>query len=783
MPKLHQRKYRKITKQILKRMAGYQQMSDAELQHQTQLLQRQVNGQRRNLKKVLPAAYAVVCEASKRVLGLSPFPVQILGAVAMEDGNVVEMKTGEGKTLTATMPMYLHGLAGRGNYLITANEYLANRDSETMGKLYRWLGLSVSSAVPQPGQDADQRDLAKIYQANIVYTTNSTLGFDYLFDNLAKTKEEQHLPSFNFALLDEADAVLLDAAQTPLVISGTPRVQSNFLGNADQVVKLLHQDRDYQISDDRKNIWFTPEGIVRMEKYLDVDNLLSHEWRDLYCHLVLALRANYLIKKNRDYVVHDDEVVLIDQHNGRELPGMKMQAGMHQAVETKENVSVSQEQRAMATITYQNLFRMFHQLAGMTGTAATDAKEFLEVYNLTVFKVPTNKPNIRIDLPDRLYITNQAKLVDSLQVVKQAYAQRRPILIETGSLELSVLYSRLLLQAEIPHSVLNARSEVKEADIIRHAGELGAVTVSTAMAGRGTDIRIAPAVEKLGGLLVLGTERMQNKRIDNQLRGRAGRQGAPGESVFYTSLEDKIVTEHSTRSVQKFARQHAQQQQQLLGKKSRFKHVIDRAQRFLANQQRAARFETLQYGEITRLQRKAVYLQRDQIMTATDLSAIIQKTFHFVAHEFVYHRGYQNHGETLLEFIYQNIDPSYRSATDLQLESRKQQERRLLQLMNDRLQRLHEQLVDQQQWLYFQRVTLLRAIDQGWIGQVDHLEVLMRVIKERSIAQVNPIYEFQREGQKAFDKMKTVINLKAVQNVTNSEVIIKKDGKIEIEFP
>ncbi|USS93660.1 accessory Sec system translocase SecA2 [Fructilactobacillus ixorae] len=784
MAGLQKRHYQKTVRQVLTLAESYQQMADEELQQQTQILKEQVNGDRNRLKAVLPAAYAVVCEAAERVLNLHPYPVQILGAVAMEDGNIAEMKTGEGKTLTATMPMYLHGLMGSGNFLITANEYLAARDAHDMGKLYRWLGLTVASAVPKLGQKPEDRDLDATYQADIVYTTNSTLGFDYLFDNLAKSPQEQHLRSLNFALIDEADAVLLDTAQTPLVISGIPRVQSNYYQSANQVVQLLQEHDDYEISDDLKNAWFTPQGIVKMEQYLDVDNLLTQEWTDLYRHLVLALRANSIQKRDRNYVVKDNEVVLIDAENGRELPGMKMQAGMHQALEAKEQVEITPEQRTMATITYQDLFRMFKQLAGMTGTAATDKKEFLEVYNLSVFKVPTNRPNIRKDFPDHLFISNRAKLLATVDVVKAAYQKGQPVLVETGSLELSELYSNLLLKERIPHSLLNARSEVKEAEIIRHAGEKGAITVATSMAGRGTDINISKEVEELGGLLVLGTERMQNRRIDNQLQGRAGRQGAPGESVFYVSLEDKVVTENAPKSIRRFAHRHAHDQQQTLSNHGRFRNAVNRSQQILTNQERNARFETLQYGEVSRIQRESIYQTRNWIMQATQLDSVVNMCFAAVAQGFVSKRAdWVDESQTLLDFIYQNVDPDYQPSHDLVDLSKADQVKLLLQVMQDRLQVMHQQLPHQDQWIYFERLAVLRAVDQGWVEQVDQLDMLMQVTKSRSIAQVNPIFEYQKEAQKAYQTMREHIKLQVVRNLTNSDVIPQPDGTVDVEFP
>ncbi len=774
--------YIRIVKSIKRLIPQYEEMSDEELQGQTELFrERLANGEK--LRHILPEAYAAACVATNRVLGMQPFDVQILGAVVVEYNNIAEMKTGEGKTLTSVMPMYLHGLTGPGNYLITANEYLANRDAAQMGKVYRWMGLSVRSGVAKEGEDPKKRDLKRIYSSDIVYTTNSALGFDYLFDNLATTPDNQYIKDFNFALIDEADAVLLDTAQTPLIVSGVPRVQSNFFESADSVVKILEEDIDYKRSLDLKKIWFTPVGIVKMEQYFDIDNLLSSEWADLYRHTLLALQANYVNKRDRDYVVDNGEVILIDEENGRELEGMKMQAGMHQAIEAKENVEVTSQQRAMASITYQNLFRMFKQLAGMTGTAATDAAEFLEVYNLAVVKIPTNRPNQRIDNPDRLFKSNEAKLMASLDVVREAYAVGRPVLVETGSLSLSNLYSRLLLREGIPHSVLNARTAAKEADIIAEAGNLGAITVATSMAGRGTDINIAPEVVDLGGLLVLGTERMVNKRVDNQLRGRAGRQGNPGESVFYDSLEDKIVIENAPRGVLKYAQKHADDPKQEVGRFNRNAHVIDSAQKVVANQDRSARFETLQYGEVFRLQRDSIYSYRDAIMHANSLDQLITRLMHKVAKKYAHDVKHGHADEEIIDFIYRHIDSTYVADENLDVLNEKQLTKKLEGLMKDALNQQHQRLKHPVQWTFYEQICLLKAIDSAWVEQVDDLETLKTLTKNRSVAQQNPLFEYEKEARKSYQIMSLNMNLLAVQNLVSSEINIKKDGTVDVKFP
>lgn len=774
-------RYHKKTKQILKLEATYKKMGDEELRHQTVLFRERLqNGA--SLRSLLVEAYAVVREATSRVLKMRPFPVQVLGAVAMEYNNIVEMKTGEGKTLTAAMPMYLHGLTGPGNFLITTNGYLANRDAEQMGKVYRWLGLTVKAGVPEPGHEGEDRDREKIYQADIVYTTNSSLGFDYLFDNLAADPSDQYLRKLNFALIDEADAVLLDSAQTPLIIAGIPRVQSNFYGSAERMITMLREKDDYELSDDRKSVWFTPEGIERMQHYFGVDDLLGKKWYELYRHLVLALKAHFIYKRDRDYVVDHDEVLLVDRDNGRELVGMKMQGGQHQAIEAKEHVTVTDEMRTMASVTYQNLFRMFGQLAGMTGTAATDAPEFMEVYRLAVFQVATNKKMIRRDLPDELYITQAAKLIASLKTVHTAYQNKRPLLIETGSLSLSNLYSRLLLREKIPHSLLNARSASKEAKIVAEAGQLGAVTVATSMAGRGTDIKLGKGMKEKGGLLVLGTERMTNRRVDNQLRGRAGRQGDPGSSIFYTSLEDRIVVQNSPKWVRKYAYQHADDQKQKLSRHGRFRKVIDRAQDQMSNNGRSARFSTLQYGEVFRAQRDNVYATRDKIMVAKSLDRVIEGVFKQVGEQYINeHRD--GDISDFLDFVYTNIDRDFLPQAITEHPEKVRDSAYLVKMMKEQFAKKRAFLTDDKQWHFFPRVTVLKTIDSAWIDQVDNLQSLQAVTMNRSSNGRDPLYEYQKETRRTFKKMKQAMNIGITRNLLCSDLVLKPDGSVEIQFP
>ena len=495
------RKYSKITKKILALEQTYHALSDDQLRLKTETLRNRL-ADGASLDSILVEAYAAIREADYRVLGLKPFETQVLGAVVLHYGSVAQMNTGEGKSLTATMPLYLNGLTGPGNFLVTVNNYLANRDAEEIGKVYEWMGLTCASGVSVNDEELDKQI---IYKNDIVYTTNSELGFDYLTDNLVDNINKKKLNSLRFALVDEVDSVLLDLAQTPLVISGAPRVQSNLFVSTDRIVKSLKRDIDFEFSEDLKDVWFTKKGIEHLEKYLGIHGLISAKWADFYRHLVLALKANHIMKRNQDYVVTNGEVLLLDSENGRALTGMKLEAGIHQSIEAKESVELSDQTRAMASITLQNFFKMFQKLSGMTGTAKSSAREFLEVYNLPVLKIPTHKPNIRIDHPDVVFATMDEKIEATVRMVEDAYKIKRPVLLKTGSLSLSRLYSRVLLEHGIVHNVLNAQSESKEAMIVADAGKPGAITVATSMAGRGTDIKLGEGVKEKRGLLVIGT--------------------------------------------------------------------------------------------------------------------------------------------------------------------------------------------------------------------------------------------------------------------------------------
>ncbi|WEV71429.1 preprotein translocase subunit SecA [Lactobacillus sp. ESL0785] len=770
------RKYWKQTARIEKLIKKYEQLSDAELQAKTADFQAQIShGQ--SLDNILPDAYAVVCVVDERVLRMRPYRVQIFGAVAMQDSNIIEMKTGEGKTLTATMIMYLHGLTGPGNFLVTANSYLAKRDAESMGKVYRFLGLTVANNRSSSDSSQELSLKKKIYASDIVYTDSGSLGFDYLFNNLASNSDKQFIRAFKFALIDEVDTVLLDLAATPLVISGTPKANSNYNQLADIFVKTLKEKQDYALSKDRKKVWFLKQGLQRANRFFGVTDVLAEEQQELYRHLLLALRANYVLRKNQDYIIAEGKIVLIDENNGRKLPGMQLQAGQHQALEVKEGLKETHEQSAVATITYQNLYRMFTNLAGMTGTASGDKRELMQIYNLYVVKVPTNKKSIRKDFSDLLYYTTEAKLHDSLTLVEDSYAKKRPVLVETGSLALSEQYSKLLLQRHVPHSLLNAESAAKEAEIIKSAGQVGMVTVSTSMAGRGTDIVLSPEAQKLGGLLVIGTERMSLRRIDNQLRGRSGRQGEPGATIFFTSLEDKIIKQFPSANIDRLIAKHRHDSQLI---RFRFRHLFTKLQTRIKHQEQEARFNTLQYGEVMKLQRDAVYQARNRLMTsAVDLDQVVINSATAAIADLT--RQPITDINLVTTYIVTNLDPTFLG---------KLNRRFIGENLADNLTKLFERqfaakrtcFESEEAWTYFEQTAILKAIDDSWVKQVDNLEQLQAAVQQHVIGQQDSLFDYQQEALAGFNAMKKDISLKIMRYLLCSKVTGSTDKGMQIYF-
>ena len=783
-------KVKKILHQINLKKEEMASLTDGELAGKTQEFKERLTAGE-SLDDILVEAFAVVREADKRILGMFPYDVQVMGGIVIHQGNVAEMNTGEGKTLTATMPVYLNALLGQGVMLVTTNDYLAKRDAGEMGQVYEFLGLTIR--IPFSEDDDEEltpEDKREIYSADVVYTTNSGLGFDYLLDNLASSEDKKYMPEFNFVIIDEVDAVLLDSAQIPLVISGSPRVQSNFYGIIDTLMTTLVEGEDYIFKEEKKEVWLTTKGAKTAESFLGIDNLYSEEHSVLARHLTFALRAHTLFKKDKDYIIRNgekgEELVLVDQSTGRLLEMTKLQGGLHQAIEEKEHVPLSEETRAMASITYQSLFKKFKKISGMTGTGKVAEKEFLETYGMSVIRIPTNRPNQRIDYPDNLYVTLPEKVYASLAEIKYYHEKGNPLLIFVGSVEMSELYSSLLLREGIAHNVLNAHNAAREAQMIAESGRMGAVTVATSMAGRGTDIKLGPGVAELGGLVVIGTERMNSKRIDLQIRGRSGRQGDPGLSKFFVSLEDDVIKKFGPPWVHKMYKDYTVNQQispdPLEGR--RYRKLVEKAQKASDSAARSSRRQTLEYAESMNIQREMVYSQRNRLIDGTEdldgfvvdvLDEFIKKSLSeepFESREELYHFIVKN-----ISFLYhavpRELDMTDKDAIKLVLETTVQKS----------LQEKRTLLETLDLFSHFQRLALLKAIDDNWVEQVDYLQQLSLAIGGQSAAQKNPIVEYYQEAYNGFEEMKKQVKKDMVRNLLLSRVDISPDGEIMTYFP
>lgn len=769
-------------------MAG---LSDADLRKKTQeFKERLAAGE--TLDDLLPEAYAVVREADKRVLGMFPYDVQVMGAIVLHEGNVAEMATGEGKTLTATMPLYLNALSGQGAMLVTTNTYLALRDAQEMGQVYRFLGLTIEAAVvADETGNLTPKQKRLIYLADIVYTTNSALGFDYLIENLAENKDSQYLSPFNYVIIDEIDSILLDSAQVPLVISGAPRVQSNFYSIMDTFITTLKEDEDYHYDDEKNEVWLTSKGILAAESFLDLEDLFSKENQELVRHLNLALRAHKLYKKDKDYVVRqgdkEAEVVLLDRATGRLLEMTRLQGGQHQAIEAKEHVKLTEETRAMASITYQNLFRLFWKISGMTGTGKVVESEFMETYSMSVIKIPTNRPVIRQDLPDQLYQTLPEKVFASLDEVKHYHAQGNPLLIFTGSVEMSEIYSSLLLREGIAHNLLNANNAAREAQIIAESGQKGAVTVATSMAGRGTDIKLGPGVADLGGLVVIGTERMENQRIDLQIRGRSGRQGDPGISKFFISLEDDLLRKWGPDWLKKFYKDYSTEEVQehpvQLGQR-RFRRLVAKAQRASESSAKMSRRMTLEYAQCMKIQREITYAERNRLIQAEErIDEEISRVLSQVIYQAAYEQSYETRAD-LYRFILDHFSyHAERIPYDFDIYSSDKIAELLQDIAEQELQAKKAYLKSDKLFTHFQRVSVLKAIDENWVEQVDYLQQLKTALSGQHFSMKNPLVEYYQEAYDGFEYMKERMKQQIVKNLLMSELALNPKGEVIMYFP
>ena len=788
-------KLRKINK-ILKKVNSWKdrisQLTDQELQDKTGEFRERL-AQGATLDDILPEAFAVAREADKRVLGMFPYDVQVMGGIVLHQGNVAEMNTGEGKTLTATMPVYLNALEGKGVMVITTNNYLATRDAEEMGQVYRFLGLTIGVPLKVSEDEEILPEVKReIYKSDVVYTTNTSLGFDYLTENLTASVDGQFLADFNYAIVDEIDSVLLDSAQTPLIISGSPRVQSNLYGIIDTLIKTFKEGEDFKVDEDKKRVWLTKKGAKSAESFLGIKNLYDPEHRDLVRHISLALQANKNFIRDKDYVIHPNkrgvkEVVLLDQATGRLMEMTRLQGGLHQAIEAKEGLELTQETRAMASITYQNLFKMFRKLGGMTGTGKVAEAEFLDTYAMSVIKIPTNRKKIRQDLPDQIYLTLPEKVFASLEYIKEVHAKGNPVLVFVGSVEMSTLYSNLLLREGIAHNLLNANNAPREAQIISESGQKGAVTVATSMAGRGTDIKLGPGVAELGGLVVVGTERMMNQRIDLQIRGRSGRQGDPGRTKFFVSLEDDLMKNWGPDWIKETYHDYDVDRRIDATKaltKRKYRNLVERAQNASESSGQASRRMTLEFAESMNIQRDLVYKERDRLIKKEGrLDDIVEQVVRDVFAQVSKNKDYE---EPIAFYRYVLDNVSYQ--VDLlknhqSFRSNKMKENFLWEIAQDELETKYKILGTDEVVAQFQRMAILKAIDENWVEQVDYLQQLRTALTGQYSNQKNPLVEFFQEAYQSFERMKFLSKEQMIRNLLLSRVEINKKGEIVLHFP
>ena len=765
------RKLERIAKKVESYADAMAALSDDELKAKTpEFKQRYKDGE--TLDQMLPEAFAVVREAAKRVLGLFPYRVQIMGGIVMHNGDVPEMRTGEGKTLTATMPVYLNAISGEGVHVITVNEYLSTRDATEMGEVYSWLGLSVGINLSAKSS-SEKREA---YNCDITYSTNSEVGFDYLRDNMVVRQEDMVQRPLNFALIDEVDSVLIDEARTPLIVSGQVSSETSQLYiRADRFVKTL-TSTDYIVDVPTKTISLTDYGIDKAEEYFHLDNLYDLENVALTHYIDNALRANYIMILDIDYVVSQEgEILIVDQFTGRTMEGRRFSDGLHQAIEAKEGVRIQEESKTSASITYQNMFRMYKKLAGMTGTAKTEEEEFREVYNMRIIPIPTNKPVARIDHPDLLYPTLESKFKAVVEDVKARHAKGQPVLVGTVAVETSDIISKRLVDAGIPHEVLNAKNHFKEAQIIMNAGQRGAVTIATNMAGRGTDIKLGEGVRELGGLCVIGTERHESRRIDNQLRGRSGRQGDPGESQFYLSLEDDLMRRFGSDRIKAFLDRMNLDEEDAVIRSRMLTRQVESAQKRVEGNNYDTRKQVLQYDDVMREQREIIYAERRDVITADrdlgpEIKAMIKRTIKRTveAHS---HSDRDEALAAILNFAKNNlVDEQSIQQSDLENlsfdEIKEELFNRAMVVYDAQMAKLKTPDAVKE----FQKVLILMVVDNKWIDHIDALDQLRQSVGLRGYAQNNPVVEYQSEGFRMFQAMIGAIEFDVTRTMMKAQI-------------
>ena len=777
------KKFEKLATKVESLADEYEKLSDEQLQAKTPEFRKRLE-KGETLDDLLPEAFATAREGAKRVLGLYPFRVQIIGGIALHYGNIAEMMTGEGKTLTATLPVYLNALTGKGVHVVTVNEYLSSRDESEMGQLYKWLGLTVGLNLNSMSAD-EKRDA---YNCDVTYSTNSELGFDYLRDNMVVYKDQMVQRPLNYAIIDEVDSILIDEARTPLIISGQAEQANSEYIRADRFVKTLTEDKsdddadddedhgDYKIDWPTKTINLTNQGIKKACEHFGLKNLYDIDNQVLVHHIDQALRANYIMLKDIDYVVQNGEVMIVDSFTGRVMEGRRYSDGLHQAIEAKEGVKIQEESKTQATITYQNFFRMYKKLAGMTGTAKTEEEEFREIYNMEVITIPTNRPIARKDLPDILYPTLDSKFEAVVKEIKERHAKGQPVLVGTVAIESSERLSKMLDQAGIPHAVLNAKNHAKEAEIIMNAGQRGAVTIATNMAGRGTDIKLGPGVKELGGLAVIGTERHESRRIDNQLRGRSGRQGDPGVTRFYLSLEDDLMKRFGGDRVKLFLDRISDNDDDKVIESRMITKQVESAQKRVEGNNYDTRKQTLQYDDVMRTQREIIYGERMQVISEEKtlkpvLMPMIKRT---IDHQVdMYTQGDKKdwRNDQLRDFISSAIiDEETTKKLNIKHLGAEELKKRLYKIAEDNYAEKEKQLADPEQMLEFEKVVILRVVDERWTDHIDAMDQLRQSISLRGYGQLNPLVEYQEAGYRMFEEMISDIEFDATRLFMKAQI-------------
>ena len=769
--RIDQRAFKKIKKKAVKVLDYEEEMkklSDEELKAKTQYFKDQIQNNGKTVDDILPEAFAVCREAAKRVIGQFPYPVQVFGATVLNEGDVAEMKTGEGKTLTATMAVYLNALEGKGVHVVTVNEYLASRDAEWMGQIYRFLGLTVGVNL----REKDTAGKQEAYKCDITYTTNSELGFDYLRDNMATRPQDRVLRGLHFAIVDEADSILIDESRTPLIISGGSGITANSYVTADRFVKSLRKDKDFTYDIKKKSCTLTDKGVDKVEAAFGIENLYDPQYSDLVHRIHQALKANFTMQKDVEYMVSNDEILLIDSFTGRVLQGREYSDGLQQAIQAKEHVTIKPETITLATITYQNFFRLYDKLSGMTGTAKTEEEEFRKIYNMRVIQIPTNRPVQRIDDVDLVFGNSNARFKALVEEVKKRHATGQPILIGTASVEKSEIVDKLLTEAGLPHDVLNAKNHAREAAIIAEAGKKGAITIATNMAGRGTDIKIDDEVKKLGGLAVLGTERHESRRIDNQLRGRSGRQGDPGYSRFFVSLDDELMQRFGSDNLQRLFGKMGDEPLE----SSMVTKAITTAQKKVEGQNFDTRKNLLDYDDVLRQQREIMYKQRDTILFSDSIFDSIQKYFERAAEGLVSESIVEIDQEKVVDEtkLIKLVEPKYLAPgtinpTDFHQIPADEATDVLATIM------YKIYLKKRKGWSddvanYVEKTVTLQQVDKNWTKHIDTMSKLRESIYLRSYANSNPLQAYTNEGYDLFNKMALTISDEVVNNLLHVQV-------------